>query len=132
MEDKDLIKFNKNIQFLKNEIARYEDVEGNIKILSIGMLFCQVEHLKVTQEAKKVMVFNREVNKNMKFEKEFITIPKKDEKNPLVLRDVQIEVEKMWKVRNGLGFFTVCNNKEEAKKIAEEMNKKILNLLEEK
>lgn len=132
MEDKDLIKFNKNVQFLKNEIARYEDEEGNIKVLSIGMLFCQVEYLRVTQEAKKVMVFNKEVNKNMKFDKEFTTIPQKDEKNPLILRDVQIEVEKMWKVRNGLGFFTICNNKEEAKQIAEEMNKKILDLLEEK
>lgn len=132
MEKKDLVEFNKNVEFLGNDIAKYYDEEGNMKILSVGMLFCQVQFLKVTQQAKKVMLFNREISKDITFNKEFTMVPQKDEKDPLKVKDIQMEVELMWKVQNGLGFATIFNNKEEALKVANDMNNKIFSLLEEK
>ena len=90
---------------------------------------CQVQFLRVTQTAKRVMMFNKEISKDMKFNKELAMIPQRDEKNPLKVKEVETQVELMWKVQNGLGFSTVFNNKEEAIKYAEDINNLVLGRL---
>lgn len=131
MEKKDLVEFNKNLKFINNGIVKYEDKEGNLKILNLGTLFCQVQFLKVTKEAKKIMLFEKEIDKNMEFKKEIITIPQKDNENPLKIKDVEVQAELMWKVQNGLGMIKIFNNQEEAINLANEINEKILLYLEE-
>ena len=129
MEEKNLIKFNGNIKIINNELVKYEDDEGNLKLLNIGSLLCQVQFLRVEETGKKVMLFNKEISKDMKFNKEFAMIPQRDEKNPLKVKEVETQVELMWKVQNGLGFSTVFNNKEEAIKYAEDINNLVLGRL---
>lgn len=131
MEEKNLIKFNENIKIFNNGLVKYEDDEGNLKLLNIGSLMCQVQFLRVTETGKKMMLFNKEISKDMKFNKEFAIIPQKDEKNPLKVKEVEMQVELMWKVQNGLGFSTVFNNKEEAINYAESMNNLVLERLGE-
>lgn len=129
MDEKDLIKFNENLKYINNELVKYEDEEGNLKLLNIGSLMCQVQFLRVTQTAKRVMMFNKEISKDMKFNKELAMIPQRDEKNPLKVKEVETQVELMWKVQNGFGFSTVFNNKEEAIKYAEDINNLVLGRL---
>lgn len=129
MDEKDLIKFNENLKYINNELVKYEDEKGNLKLLNIGALMCQVQFLRVTETGKKMMLFNKEVSKDMKFNKEFAMIPQKDEKNPLKVKEVETQVELMWKVQNNLGFSTIFNNKEEALKYAEDINKSVLERL---
>ena len=129
MEEKNLIKFNENVKIINNGLVKYEDEEGNLKLLNIGSLMCQVQFLRVTETAKRVMMFNKEISKDMKFNTEFAMIPQKDEKNPLKIKEVETQVELMWKVQNGLGFSTVFNNKEEALKYAEDINNSVLERL---
>ena len=129
MEEKNLIKFNENIKSINNGLVKYEDEEGNLKLLNIGSLMCQVQFLRVTQTAKRVMMFNKEISKDMKFNKELAMIPQRDEKNPLKVKEDETQVELMWKVQNGLGFSTVFNNKEEAIKYAEDINNLVLGRL---
>lgn len=129
MDEKDLVKFNENLKYINNELVKYEDEKGNLKLLNIGALMCQVQFLRVTETGKKMMLFNKEVSKDMKFNKEFAMIPQKDEKNPLKVKEVETQVELMWKVQNGLGFSTVFNNKEEAIKYAEDINNLVLGRL---
>ena len=129
MDEKDLVKFNENLKYINNELVKYEDEEGNLKLLNIGSLMCQVQFLRVTQTAKRVMMFNKEISKDMKFNKELAMIPQRDEKNPLKVKEVETQVELMWKVQNGLGFSTVFNNKEEAIKHAEDINNLVLGRL---
>ena len=45
------------------------------------------------------------------------------------IKEVETQVELMWKVQNGLGFSTVFNNKEEALKYAEDINNSVLERL---
>lgn len=131
MDEKDLVKFNENLKYINNELVKYEDEKGNLKLLNIGALMCQVQFLRVTETGKKMMLFNKEISKDMKFNKEFAIIPQKDEKNPLKVKEVETQVELMWKVQNGLGFSTVFNNKEEAIKYAEDINNLVLERLGE-
>ena len=56
-------------------------------------------------------------------------IPQRDKKDPLKVKEVETQVELMWKVQNGLGFSTVFNNKEEAIKYAEDINNLVLGRL---
>lgn len=129
MDEKDLVKFNENLKYINNELVKYEDEKGNLKLLNIGALMSQVQFLRVTETGKKMMLFNKEVSKDMKFDKEFAMIPQKDEKNPLKVKEVETQVELMWKVQNNLGFSTIFNNKEEALKYAEDINKSVLERL---
>ena len=129
MEEKNLIKFNENIKIINNGLVKYEDDEGNLKLLNIESLLCQVQFLRVEETGKKVMLFNKEISKDMKFNKEFTMIPQRDKKDPLKVKEVETQVELMWKVQNGLGFSTVFNNKEEAIKYAEDINNLVLGRL---
>lgn len=119
----DLEEFYNNVK-LKNNLLFYEDEEGNVRIYSSIALLASCAYLEVTEEQKKVMIFNKEIKKTDEFNKikKVTQVAKKDD--PTTIVDKEIEVYQMWKVVNGAQVFKVFNNKEEALKVVHDINDK--------
>lgn len=131
----ELRKLNKNVELINKKLAKYKDTDGNLSIFPISGLICSCQYLRVDESNLNVMKFNKEVEKNMKFNKTKITTQvtkdtitgKEEDKNTII--DKEVEVYEMWRVSNGLGMKEVFNNKEEAVAYCEDTNIKYVGLI---
>ena len=134
--EKDLIKFNKNITKINKDIAKYEDEKGNVTILNIGSLLCGCEYLKLDEISYKKALFEKIVDKKIKYnkikitktvDKSTITHNKKDQGT---LVDAEVEVSQVWVVKNGLGLTKAFDSKDKALELVNELNNKYLEMAE--
>ena len=123
----DLKKFYENIEIKNNNIVEYKDEEGNINLFPIAGLLCRCEFLKVDNDRLKIMKFQKEVPKDIKFEIVDEVVPYQDPKNKLHLLEKTIKVNLMWRVSNNCGIKQIFDNKEDAMKLVEEINSKYIN-----
>lgn len=123
----DLKKFYENIEIKNNNIVEYKDEEGNINLFPIAGLLCRCEFLKVDNDRLKIMRFQKEVPKDIKFEIVDEVVPYQDPKNKLHLLEKTIKVNLMWRVSNNCGIKQIFDNKEDAMKLVEEINSKYIN-----
>lgn len=131
----DLKKFNDTVETLENKLARYEDEEGNILILPVSGLICKCEHLKVDENNKVQMEFNKEIPKGLELNKVTVTTQvfkntitgNKRDRNTIV--DQEVEVYELWRVTNGLGMKLVFNNQEEAVNYCNDINNKYIEMI---
>jgi hypothetical protein len=134
--ERDLIKFNKNITKVNKDIAKYEDEKGNVAILNIGSLLCGCEYLELDELSYKKALFEKIVDKNIKYNKIKITkavdkyTKTKNEKDKGTIIDAEVEVSQVWIVKNGLGLTKAYNSKEKALSYVEEINNKYLEMAE--
>lgn len=126
----ELKKFYDNIEIKSNNIVEYKDDEGNISLFPIAGLLCRCEFLKVDDERLKIMRFNKEVNKDMEFDRCDEVVPYQDPKNKSRLLQKTIKVNLMWKVSNNCGISQVFNVKEEATNLVNELNSKYISKVE--
>ena len=134
--EKDLIKFNENITKISKDIAKYEDTKGNYTLIPIGQLLCNVEYMELDEISYKKALFEKIIDKNVKYNKikttkvvDKATITgKKQDQGTLVNNEV--EVSQVWVVKNGLGLTKAYNNKEKALSYVEEINNKYLEMAE--
>lgn len=127
----ELKKFYDNIEIKSNKIVEYKDEEGNISLFPIAGLLCRCEFLKVDDERLKIMKFNQEVDKNMRFDRSDEVIPYQDPKDKTRLLQKTIKVNLMWRVSNNCGISQVFNTKEEAINLVNEINNKYLSKVED-
>lgn len=135
--EKDLVKFNENIEQIEsNQIVKYEDEKGNYSLIPVSQLFCVVDYLELDEPAFKKAVFNSSINGNYKYntikinkvvDKGSITHNKKDIGT---LIDKEVEAKQIYLVRNALGCKTSFIDKEEALKTAKELNNRYLKIAE--
>lgn len=126
----ELKKFYDNIEIKSNNIVEYKDEEGNINLFPIAGLLCRCEFLKVDDERLKVMKFNQEIDKNMKFNRSDEVVPYQDPKDKTHLLQKTIKVNLMWRVSNNCGISQVFNTKEEAINLVNELNSKYISKVE--
>ena len=133
--EKDLIKFYDNIKVIYKDICEYSDDLGNRSLLNAGSLFCKSEYLRADEANYKKGIYNKEIDRNVKFEKETITvqIPKSEvtgkQEDFTTIVDKSIEVYRMWKVSNGLGLIKTFNNQKEAEKVVGEINDRFIEII---
>ena len=135
--EKDLVKLYDNITAVNKDVVKYEDKDGNLKLLPISALLCGIEHQKIgSEDVKKVMIYNKELDKDVVLEKakamtqvDKSTITK-NEKDFGTIVDKEIDVELCWKVTNGLGFSKVYGNKAEALRFVGEINDRFIKIIE--
>ena len=131
----DLKKFNETVETLENKLARYADEEGNILILPISGLICKCEYLRVDENNKVQMEFNKEIPKGLELNKVTVTTQvfkntitgNKRDRNTIV--DQKVEVYELWRVTNALGMKLVFNNQEEAINYCNDINNKYIEMI---
>lgn len=136
--NKDLVDFNKFITKLENnkQIMKYEDDEGNYLLIPISNLFCSVEYLELDKAEYDRAVFNGIIDKSLNYktglakrvvDKSQMTGSKKDQG---ILVNKTVNIRMIWVAKNGLGCKSSFTNKEDALKIAKELNDTYLKIAE--
>ena len=137
MKQESLSEFMKKVSILTKEIGEYRNEEtGNYFMIPSSYLWCRVDYLELTKEEMKKAIFNQEIDKT-DLEFNFIETtrpaPKyettKREEDKYTIIDAKVKANQVWLVSNGLKYKETFNNKEDALKLAEEINSKLKELL---
>ena len=129
--EKDLIKFEDNIQVINKDISRYQDEKGTMFICNTISLITKVEALELTKEELAVKKFEGSID-DLDYEIVETTRPvskytiTKKEEDKFTVVDSKVKVRKVYNVSNGLGIHKSFTDKVEALKLADEINKKYL------
>lgn len=134
--ERDLIKFNENIEKVTKEIAKYEDNKGNYTLIPIAQLLCNVEYMELDEIMYKKALFEKIIEKDVEYNKIKTTkvvdkstiTGKKQDQGTLV--DNEVEVSQVWVVKNGLGLTKAYDTKEKAIEYVEGSNEEILRMAE--
>ena len=103
--EKDLKKFMENVNILNKDFSEYEQKDkGFYFVLGTAQLICGCEYAELDELQLKTALFNQEIEKD-------------------------VEVSKVWIVRNQLKLSKSFNNKEEAVKFAKSINEKVINAI---
>ena len=133
--EKDLLKFNEKIEFLgSKEIFKYIDERGNLILLPLSQLFLSCEYLELEEPQFKMAIFQGEIDKNLEYEKATVNRKKdkfevtNNEKDKGIIIDADVEVSKVWIIRNGLKLAKSYNNMEEATNYTNEWNSRVMKI----
>jgi hypothetical protein len=131
---KDILEFNSNIQFVegRGDLCKYVDAKGNYFLLPLAQLFLNCEYIELNEPNFKAMQFNGELDKELEYEKitaktfkdKFEVTKNAKDKGTIVEADE--EVSRVWIVRNGFKLAKTFNNMEEAHKLVNEFNDKLI------
>lgn len=130
MKQENIREFMKRVSILSKEIAEYENKEnGNYFMIPTSYLWARVDYLELTNDEMKKAIFNQEIDKtNLEFNFIETTRPApkyettKREEDKYTIIDAKVKANQVWLVSNGLKYKETFNNKEEALKVAEEIN----------
>ena len=132
MKDENLQEFMSKIKIHNKEIAVYTNEEKGIQYpLGVASLLARVDYLELTKGEIEKAKFEQQIDKKeykmydctrvvSKYE---IT---KVEADRFVLTDKKVKATHIWNVSNQLGIHTTLEDKEEAFKLCDEINKKVL------
>lgn len=135
--EKDLIQFEKNIKESNyNNCVEYEDEKGNYQIIPISSCIVGVQYNELTKEEYQKALFQGiikdkkydEIESTRVVDKSTITHNKKDQG---VLIDKKVIIKKIYVVTNGLKATASFENKDDAIKLAKEINNKYRKLIKE-
>lgn len=125
--NKDLIEFMKHLE-IKEDVSKYKDDKGNILYIPTNTLLPTCSYLTLTEDEYQQALFKGQVKKgNYKKIKDKRPVPKntitgKDE-DKLTIVEQDLEVYQIWVVTNPYGFTHSFNNKDEAIKYVESIEK---------
>lgn len=137
MKQESLKEFMKRVKIINKEIAEYENEEtGSYFMIPSSYLWCRVDYLELTNDEMKKAIFNQEIDKtDLKFNYIETTRPApkyettKREEDKYTIIDAKVKANQVWLVSNGLKYKQTFNNKEEALKLANEVNKELKAML---
>lgn len=127
-----IIEFMNKIEFINKEIAIYKDEKKGIMFpLNLGHMLTKVDYMELEKQEYEISKFQ---NKIEDLEYKIIDIEKPVPKNTITGKEEdkytittkKVSVRQVWNVVNALGTYKSFNNKEEAMKLAEEINNKII------
>lgn len=125
--NKDLIEFMKHLE-IKEDVSKYKDDKGNILYIPNNTLLPTCSYLTLTEDEYQQALFKGQVKKgNYKKIKDKRPVPKntitgKDE-DKLKIVEQDLEVYQIWVVTNPYGFTHSFDNKDEAIKFVESIEK---------
>lgn len=131
MQD-NILEFNEKVGVINKDYAMYKDLEkGIIFPLNTINLLARVDYLELSKEEYEKAKFEMKID-NLEYNIIEVdrpvpkyTITKKEE-DKYTITNSKVKVRQVWNVSNALGIKKSFTNKEEAIKLAEEHNKKIL------
>ena len=131
MKDENLQEFMSKVKIHNKDIAVYTNEEKGVQYpLGVASLLARVDYLELTKGEIEKAKFEQQIDKKeyklydctrvvSKYE---IT---KVEADRFVLTDKKVKATHIWNVSNQLGIHTTLEDKEEAFKLGEEINKRI-------
>ena len=129
--------FNKKTRIVNKDISIYEDEKTGVLFpVNTIRLLARVEYLELDKQQYKVALFQKKVM-DLDYMEEKIKrpVPKyeitKREEDKYTITDSEVVVKKVWNVVNELGIYYSFNNKEEALRLAHEINNRIMGLIDE-
>lgn len=130
MKQENLDDFMKKVKIISKEIAEYENKEtGTYFMIPSSYLWARVDYLELTNEELKKAIFNQEIDKtDLKYNYIESTRPApkyettKREEDKYTIIDAKVKVNQVWLVSNGLKYKQTFNNKEDALKLANDIN----------
>ncbi len=133
--EKDLCKFNENIEIINKDFSKYSDDKGNNFIFNTINQLAKVDYLELTKEEYQVAKFQQKIED---LEYNIINVKKPVPKNEITGKDEdkftitekEVAVRQIWNVSNPYGAFKSFTNKEDAIKLAEDINKKVMSFYE--
>ena len=133
--EKDLCKFNENIEIINKDFSKYSDDKGNNFIFNTINQLAKVDYLELTKEEYQVAKFQQKIED---LEYNIINVKKPVPKNEITGKDEdkftitekEVAVRQIWNVSNPYGVFKSFTNKEDAIKLAEDINKKVMSFYE--
>lgn len=128
---KDLEEYYKNITYINDKLAEYQDDEGNFFAINPSSLLVAVQYSTLTKQEYEQAVFQGLIPKDIICKE--IEIDKPTPKNEITHKDTdkytivnkKVKAKEIWFISNGLSIRKAYNNKEEALQVAKEINKKI-------
>lgn len=132
MKDENLQEFMSKVKIHNKDIAVYTNEEKGVQYpLGVASLLARVDYLELTKGEIEKAKFEQQIDKKeyklydctrvvSKYE---IT---KVEADRFVLTDKKVKATHIWNVSNQLGIHTTFENKEEAFKLCNEINERIL------
>lgn len=137
MIDENLKEFMNKIDIKNKTIAIYTNKEkGLVYPLSVATLLTRVDYLELTKEELEKAKFERKVDKNdyKMYDCEKL-VPKyeitKIEADKFVITSKKVKATHIWNVSNQAGIHQTFENQEEAFKLCEEINNKVLETLKD-
>ena len=137
MKQENLEEFNKRVNIISKEIARYYNEEtGSYFMIPTSYLWTRVDYLELTNKEMEKAIFNQEIDKtDLEFNEIETTRPApkyettKNEKDKYTIIDAKIKAKQVWLVSNGLKYKQTFNNKEEALELADKINNELVKML---
>lgn len=134
MVNEDLKTFMDHLNIINKDISEYVNEEKGVRyIVPNSYVFTRCDYLELTNEEVKKEKFNQNINnEDIKFNYIESTRPApkyettKREEDKFVIVDAKIKVNQVWVVSNGLKFKNTFNNKEDAIKLTNSINEKLL------
>ena len=133
--EKDLCKFIDNVEIKNKDLAIYEDSKGNRFVFNTINAIVRVDYMELAKEEYQLAKFQQKIedleyniiNVKRPVPKSEIT-GKQEDKTTLV--DKEVAVRQVWNVSNPYGAIKSFANKEEAIKLCNLINEKILKYYE--
>lgn len=128
---KDLEEYYKHIRYINDKVAEYEDEEGNYFQVTPSNLLVAVQYQALNKQEYEQAVFQQLVPKDIICKEVDIDkiIPKNEvthnDKDKFTLTTIKQKAKQVWFVMNSVGIKKAYNDKDEALKVAKEINKKI-------
>lgn len=136
--EKNLETFMKNVKILNKNFAQFEDEKGFYLLIGTAQLISGVSYNELSEPELKSAIFNQAISKEdgaKEYNKITIFRPVADEKSnkdgQIEMHNKEVVVSQVWIVRNQLGLSKAFNNKEEALKMAKDINEKVINVIGE-
>ena len=131
----DIISFNSKIEMLGKDLSLYKDEEKGILFpLNTVHLLARVDYLELDKQELIIAKFQKKVE-DLKYNTKEVDRPApkneitKREEDKYTITNKKVIVSQIWNVSNSAGVYKSFTNKEEAIKLAEEINKKVLEKL---
>jgi hypothetical protein len=131
---KDLEEYYKHIKYINDRVAEYEDEEGNYFQVTPSNLLVAVQYQALNKQEYEQAVFQQLVPKDIICKEVDIDkiIPKNEvthnDKDKFTLTTIKQKAKQVWFAMNSVGIKKAYNDKEEALKVAKEINKKIFEI----
>ena len=128
---RDLEEYYDNIRYVNDKLAEYEDEEGNLIPLNPSNLLVAVQYQALNKQEYEQAVFQQLIPKDIICKEIEIDklIPKSEvthnDKDKYIITSIKQKAKQVWFVNNGLGIKKAYNCKEEALKVAKNINNKI-------
>jgi hypothetical protein len=136
MNNENIKEYMKHVCTINKDLAEYVNEDKGVKyIIPMPHLLCRIEYIEPTENEYKRLLFEQKIEK-LEYKTKMAKRPvvkstiTHDKKDDTTLVDSELKVYEIWNVTNGLGLKKSFTSKEEAIKLYDEVNSKVLKDME--